>query len=63
LLQAMIIAAVIYIIVCEILVMLFHNHGLWLAMFIWLILRAVTLAFWLPTLERNAFLTPEEKQL
>lgn len=50
--NGMLIATVGYLVAVELLVPLWHNHGLWLALMLFLGLRALTLGFWLPRLQR-----------
>jgi MATE family multidrug resistance protein len=51
--NGMIIAAGIYWLAAELLVPVWGNHGLWLALVLFLALRAATLAWWLPRLDRH----------
>ena len=51
----MIISLAAYLIAWAILTPIFHNHGLWAALMIFFIIRAITLAGRVPNLEKNAF--------
>ena len=50
--NGMLIATAGYLLAVESLVPLLHNHGLWLALMLFLALRALTLGAWLPRLDR-----------
>lgn len=50
--NGMLIATAGYLLMVETLVPLWHNHGLWLALMLFLGLRALTLGAWLPRLDR-----------
>ncbi len=50
--NGMLLATAGYLLAVETLVPLLHNHGLWLALMLFLGLRALTLAAWLPRLDR-----------
>ncbi|MDX1609041.1 MAG: MATE family efflux transporter [Halofilum sp. (in: g-proteobacteria)] len=51
--NGMLIATAGYLLAVEALVPLLHNHGLWLALMLFLALRAITLGAWLPRLVRQ----------
>ncbi|MDZ7828197.1 MAG: MATE family efflux transporter [Halofilum sp. (in: g-proteobacteria)] len=51
--NGMLIATIGYLAAVALLVPLWHNHGLWLALMLFLGLRALTLALWLPRLHRQ----------
>jgi len=51
--NGMLIATLGYLAAIELLVPAWHNHGLWLALLLFLGLRAVTLGLWLPRLQRE----------
>ncbi len=51
--NAMVVSLAIYFGACFLLIPVWSNHGLWMAMMIFMIARAVTLAFCYPALERS----------
>jgi len=51
--NGMLIATAGYLVGVEFLVPLWHNHGLWLALMLFLGLRALTLGLWFPRLQRS----------